>query len=570
MLQINSGKLFTRRVGRRNQLRGIIYTNLRIDRERSIETVAGTLLPTSTLHHSSAVVYEIIEHMEAEPTATGVLVSHGAEPYLQDFSAVASFALNAICTPNSDLLRRVTSKDRGLSTQCAPSRLVRRVFDADLWCQPEDSENLIAFVKQLIGLKRSSYLAAMRAIRTYVTGLHRVADDLELAYMLLVASIESLAQGFDGHQAEWDDLDEGKRKSIDNALLDAPEDVCLRVRAAILEIEHVSLARRFRDFTLDHLDPTYFRDEAASTENPIRRADLPEALKQAYRARSRYIHNLQELPRLMTFGDSFSETMRVEQTTMLTVQGLVRLARHVITCFVMRQPTVETEEYDYGSERAGVVKVELAPQYWIGRAEGQIEESGRSRLEGFLEQVADVFLKAPNASVTDLRAVLSKIEEAMPTMKIEWRLPYIALYCLYNRLVRTEDRTPNADQVLEPLEKELLLPSSESMMVHLVLDVIPSWDISTHRKIHDAYFKTRHRKKGLRAPRVFEAGVSLALAERCRLANDVIQARELISLAVENSPGNAALRRLEEGFNGEISINWRTLLLPAAASASPE
>jgi hypothetical protein len=88
----------------------------------------------------------------------------------------------------------------------------------------------------------------MKAIRTYVTGLHRVADDLELAYTLLVASIESLAQDFDGHEGSWNDFDETKRKKIDQALADADVATADRVRAALVEIEHLALSRRFRDF----------------------------------------------------------------------------------------------------------------------------------------------------------------------------------------------------------------------------------------------------------------------------------------------------------------------------------
>ena len=42
--------------------------------------------------------------------------------------------------------------------------------------------------------------------------MHRLADDLELAYTLFVASIESLAQQFDAFQPGWDDYDEAKRR----------------------------------------------------------------------------------------------------------------------------------------------------------------------------------------------------------------------------------------------------------------------------------------------------------------------------------------------------------------------
>ena len=58
-------------------------------------------------------------------------------------------------------------------------------------------------------------LAAMRAIRSYVTGLHQLADNYELAYTLLVVSIEALEQEFDDFQPIWQDYDQRKRLAMD-------------------------------------------------------------------------------------------------------------------------------------------------------------------------------------------------------------------------------------------------------------------------------------------------------------------------------------------------------------------
>jgi hypothetical protein len=123
-----------------------------------------------------------------------------------------------------------------------PDKLVRRVFDKSIWIQPTDCGLLVDFVAELIALERKSFLAAIQAIRTYVTGLHRVTDDLELAYTLLVASLESLAQDFDGHVAQWTDYEESKRRRIDNALSGADHETVARVRTAVMKIEHLALA----------------------------------------------------------------------------------------------------------------------------------------------------------------------------------------------------------------------------------------------------------------------------------------------------------------------------------------
>jgi len=82
-----------------------------------------------------------------------------------------------------------------------------------------DGTELQNFVAALVGLERVAYEAAMRAIRRYVNGLHRIGDDLALGYALLVASVESLAQGFDDFRPSWGDYDQAKREAIDAGLL---------------------------------------------------------------------------------------------------------------------------------------------------------------------------------------------------------------------------------------------------------------------------------------------------------------------------------------------------------------
>lgn len=103
MLQINTGKLFPKGIGRTNLLRGVLYTNLKLPWRDDIVTKAGTLRSTDARKGNQALVYELEEHMEQGDEAPGILVSHTIQPYMQDFSAMASLALNAIVTPDPEL-----------------------------------------------------------------------------------------------------------------------------------------------------------------------------------------------------------------------------------------------------------------------------------------------------------------------------------------------------------------------------------------------------------------------------------------------------------------------------------
>ena len=247
-------------------------------------------------------VYEMTEFVE-DPKTLGGSVSSGIDPYLSDFAAIVSFALNVICTPNPDLVFRLTNGIPGPLVDTPPNQLIQRMFDPRVRLSAEDDERLVGLVQELIGLKRKTFLIAMKAIRTFVAGMHRITDDFETAYTLLVASIESLAQGSDSYRDEWVDYDEAKRHRIDQALSNADEVTANPVRNAILENEHIALTRRFCNFALEHLGLSFFREEAADPPHPMGRSDLRAALPRTYDLRSKYLHNLEKRQLLLTISN---------------------------------------------------------------------------------------------------------------------------------------------------------------------------------------------------------------------------------------------------------------------------
>lgn len=563
MLQICSGKLFKNPVEYRNQLRGIIYTNLRFGfgQEEKLDTEAGSLLSTSSLGQSNAIVYEIEELIESIGQEKGILVSHTITPYILDFSTIISFALNCTASPSYTLTDRLLSNQRGVSTHTVPSKVVKRFFDKDVYCTEADGEHLRQLVKQLIGLERRTYLGVMRAIRTYVTGMQRIADDFELAYTLLVASIESLAQDFDGHKSSWNSYDQRKRRLIDKALSGSSDEVSESVRKAILDIEHTSLGRRFRDFSIEHLKPSYFREEAVGVVHPISKHDLPKALSNAYQARSQYIHNLRTLPSELTHAIEYSESTHIDNKAWLTIQGLSRLARHTITEFVQRQVTIDREDYNYSRERSGIVQMKMAPQYWVGRTE-LYHGSGSKKLEGFLSQIATKMAGRKDAVVTDLRELLAIVEKSTHTLKKEDKLPYIALYFIFNGFVSEDQRTENALSFQERFDSEFMSPSSESLLVHTLFNITPPWELAEYHLVLESYFENRDNRFNFRAPILFEAGMILSLAEGYRVNKDFSVAVDLVAKAVENYPGHEALRQFEQDFEPETSpIKWQTILM---------
>lgn len=248
---------------------------------------------------------------------------------------------------------------------------------------------------------------------------------------------------------------------------------------------------------------------------------------------------------------------------LLAPQGLQRLARHVITQFVRTRPKIDTEPYPYGPERYGIIYAPVAAQHWIWDVEGLDPSDGKKRLEGFLEQLAEHLTHSPNPVISDIRPMLAKAEEMMPTMKTPQRRPFVVLHLLFNHFLSDEQRMPSFESVRERYVADLSEPSVEALIAALVLWDRVDWALEEHQKQHAAYFRQRHRSNGLALVRVLETGLTVELAERFRAAGRPDEARSLISLAVENHPGRSVLQDLERNFDPANELDWRKMLLPA-------
>jgi len=571
MLQISTGKFF-KGEAYETLRRAIYYTNYRIFREDElIETQAGSLQSVIGVHGLGALTCEIIERIEKMPGGpySGEVIATSGDTLINDFAAIVSFALNVTCTTDLELARRLVANERpSLGADLVPQKYIPRMFDRAVDLQTGDVEDLQRFVSDLMALERKSYEGAMRAIRRYVIGGHRISDDVNLAYALLVMSMESLAQKFDGFEPAWDDYDQNKRKRIDEALRETTEPVADKVRASVLANEHVAIARRFREFALAHVGPGFFREETQTSVHAVSRPDLSIALKQAYSIRSSYVHHLKDIPRLLVGINGFHETVVVDGQPALTFAGLARVARHVIKTFVERAPKTKTEKFDWRMDLPGKLTMQMAPQYWIGNPQSFDATTAQQYLVAFIGQVVESLLQ-PSAKLTDIRPVLVKVETLVPGLaKPAQRVPMLALYNLFNFLAPEDFRSAEYPKLIEAYKSDLEAPSIISLATHLLTDQNPDWPLLVVEELYARYFRERHYAKTLDLGRILEAAFTLMLAEQNRLAGDCTRARELIAFAVETCPGHVGLRNFEAlSQRGDLAaICWQAVLLPAKAS----
>lgn len=572
MLQITTGKLFQRPTQRENSLRGVLYTNLHLeymaDQACAIPAL-GRLVQSSELGaFPRMLIFEFVERLEKAETGPDLIISHGADSYVRDMSMLISLVFNCTCSPDIDLARRLIGNQRGEATGRVPNSLVSRVFDKDVFCQPSDSQQFVDFVTHLLKLERRTFLSVMRAIRTYVTGLHRIADDLELAYTLLVAAGESLTQDFDGYTSDWQSIPEQKRIPMDEALEGVDAEVANRVRNTMISIEHVALGRRFQAFVAKHVSGRYFEGPFDEGAFPPGRGELSELLGAAYQARSQYVHQLLRLPDAVTQAQRQTETVLpvFSRQRMLTLHGLARLIRHVIIEFVRSQPTVEKEEYDYRYEVAGVKMARLGSGAWIANSDGDIKRAGRAKLEGFLDQISGALLRLAGAEVSDIAEVLKKFLAAAPQFSKVERLPYWVMYAIFNSIAgaRSAPLNPRLNKLIDA---DFEQPSVEMLLVYAYFRHPLQCSLEDHKLLFDTYKKKRSSKSGVRFPRLFEAAIGLELAERYRVSGDFASCEKTAILAADDFPEHNGLREWVRKMAPDDVVSWHDILLEKQTQA---
>ncbi|HEV2517198.1 MAG TPA: hypothetical protein VGV07_18235 [Devosia sp.] len=569
MLQISTGKFFGPSEVEETLHRGTFFTNYRIYDRKSYETACGRLMPSAPWSKLITLTCETTERLaKTNPDGSqSILISIGSNHMLSDFAAITSFALNITCTLDPDLTRRLVSPNSiGPSGANAPQSYLKRMFDTEVPAKASDDAVLGDLVSKLMALDRKSYEGAIRAIRRFVSGAHRISDDIDLAYALFVASIESLAQDFDGFIPTWGGVAKDRREPIDAALLGVDEVVADRVRGAVMDRESRSLARRYREFALSNVQSSYFREDAREALNPVRRSDIGRLLDRAYAIRSRYVHRLSEIPRNVLLVHDHSETAYDDGERALTFQGIARLSRHIIMNFIEGARRAESEMFDWRRALPNITTMPVASQHWVWDERGYSAKSANRYLAGFLDQVASVLQANGTPSLSDMRNVLRKMEELVPgTAGAAQRRPMVLLHYLYYRLMADQFRSDDHTEFFSRFAADFDEPCLETAIAYIVFRRPLDWQLADAEAVYAQYYKQRHHRDGIHLNPFFEGALTLAVAALAAEAGNQEVALVYVVHAVENNPGDVRLVALETDLmNGSrTSFAWQEIWLPA-------
>ncbi|OLU26451.1 hypothetical protein [Pseudomonas sp. PA27(2017)] len=566
MLQAATGKLFTNRDEPRiTILKGVIYTNLRLGVTSRVTTKAGSLSSMDSSHTPTALGYELVEYMEAADPAPGILVSRSMGAYIDDFADVASFSLQVICSPDVHIAERLLNR-RPRPGQPNPSERLVRFYDESVSANLSDIKAFEDFTEQLIGLRRANYLVVIQAIRTYIAAVHRMSDDLNLAYTLLVMCVESLVQKFDGYEPQWFDIPDPKRQGVDKALEGVDEERAQALKDAVLDVIHPRLGHRFVQFILAHLPVDYFTAKADSQKYPIGRRDLEAALQNLYGVRSSYVHSLKPLTKEFLHFANHRETYEDDGKLTFTFQGLFRLVRAVIIEYVRKAEKVDHEPCHYEWDNPGLLKLRIDPRHWLYNPHGFNSQTPRRHLDGLVRLIDQCLVEFPERKLHHPTLVIERGMKLMAQMAGDMKIAFLGFAYLSDFFLGNESTRREFSSV----EINLLNhPSVESLIAQALIGSDTGWTIAEHQMQLNRYYNRRHTKNGIKAPYNVEACMGLALAERYRLSGDAAGALLALRAAVEDFPQIKTLRQMQEGFDQNKPIAWLSVIYPRLAAPRP-
>lgn len=453
-------------------------------------------------------------------------------------------------------------KPRSSGDTYLPSIFVPRFFKSQIDGQMGEIEAFIKFVDKVIGLPREKYLVVINCLNNFSHALQVLNYNLDLAYSVLVYSLESLSQSFDDFEPIWEDYDPQIKNKLNSCFSKIDPSLSSEIRKILLGSSNLRLQQRFINFITNHVSDSFFTDEAIDNKNALRKSELKRALRNVYTMRSKYAHQLksiQEQLRIPQFagGDVFHWNNK----PYLTFGGLARLAYNVINNFIWKQKYLKSEKYDWPRDLPGIVTLEMAPQYWIWKYEGFVPSQATKRFSGFLSHIQEIVLS--NGPLVDLRKLLEKYESLIPTAKKKDKIPMLAMYYLYNPYVVQEAKRPNYEEFLKQYEEVFKECCIEMMIVYLLSNQKWPWDVDKCVSHYDKYKENRFSKNALFVPTLIELSLIVEIANMYVRSGKIDRYEEWLDVALLEASGKPDIQKLiNECKSKRVEIDHNLILKP--------
>ena len=420
--------------------------------------------------------------------------------------------------------------------------LFQEFFSRQIKGTLEETEIFSQFIDSVIGLKRDNYDSLITSLRSYVDAIEIIGTNIDLAYSLLVYSMEALAQRSDLFIPKWKDYPQNTRDNLDRIFDKLDKETATEIKTTLLKDSNLKSTKRFLDFIHSNIDNDFFINEAPPGLMTVRKSEFDRALRNAYAIRSKFAHLLQPIQKQLKHPHMANgDVVRFADEPYLTISGLVRVAQHVIKSFVRKGEKATSEKYDWRNELPSIVRVEFAPQYWIWHHKGLKAEHATKKLSGFLSQLEAVMLRSE--SITDLRELLEEYEKLIGQAATPFKLQMLTTYVLYNGFVNDEYKNKNFSIVFDKHKALFDECTIETMLAWLLMGQEWPWDVIDCVTCWNKYQSMIYTKNCIKISSAMNVAILIELALKFFKDNNVSEYQRWMGEAILDAAGQKGLQK---------------------------
>jgi hypothetical protein len=508
-----------------------------------IETCVATLEPVDTYASVSSYVVSYKNQIEKEaPPAKNILVRTGDSEIIEQFMTICSFHMGAFFHQDRNIVA-VACRDQKFNSSdyCIPSQFVPRIFSRQIRGTVEETESLSEFVNDVIGLKRDRYNSILISLRSFSDAMQVIGTNIDLAYSLLIYSLEALAQRSDAYLAVWEDYPLDTKDALDKIFNDLDERHVDDIKNTLLKNSNLKATKRFLSFVKSHIDDEFYMSEAPSGFATVRKSEFDRALKNAYAIRSKFAHLLQPIQEQLRHPNMANgDVVRLSNEPYFSVSGLVRIVQHVIKNYVKNNEKVDSEKFNWRQELPGIMKMEMAPQYWIWKHEGLQANHATNKLSGFLSQLETVI--SGSEPITDIRELLVKYENLIGQSSNQFKIQILTTYVLYNAFVSEEHKCKNYSSVLDKNKALFDICTIETMLAWLLMGQLWPWVAEECAECWSKYQSTCYQKASIKVPPIMSVGIICEIASLYLQDENEDEYRKFMESAIIESAGQKELQ----------------------------
>lgn len=493
MLQILSGKFFNENIEIKEITdKDILYSNIKI--LGVIETELWTFESINITQNISSYLL----------TLNGKDLKNTSHIYYpeasNEFRLLTSFWFKAIFDYDKNTIETLCrTMPQNQNDNQIPSKILPEYFSIERVSQ--DFENFKNFLNKILKLPRKKYKAVLTSIDLFFQSLNAVNYNLELAFSLMVFSIESLCQRFDNFEENWEDYDYGIKNELDKIITDynvSSQDY-ENLKEVLLKNDHQKSLKRFVNFSMEHVSDDFFKEEAENSKNPLKKSELKHVLKNCYVIRSSYVHSLEKIDKLnyiiSIMGNK--ETLCTENNIFLTFSGLTRLVHNILKNFIYYSEETGFEKINFTEEMPNLANVPLSPEYWITNEDNFQPTDIYIYFHYFLMLLLKHHDKE---NYLEFKGMMNKIEENLKGgIKKEFKEANIIFYYLCNKLYRENGITEKFTDTCEKynINETLNNLSIESLISKMILAEEINWDLEEIIECYNYYVEHKFRKNRL-------------------------------------------------------------------------